>query len=204
MNQKHLQHHLKQLAQLDSDLAQALQRYGAPAPRQRPEGFETFLSTIISQQISTAAANTIMNRVRATLPSLTPEGLDQVTDAALRAAGLSTRKIEYARGLALATQTGTLLIDQLSGLEDAQVIEHITRLRGFGVWSAEIYCLFSLGRPDIFPADDLALQIALARLKGLEVKPTPKAARALTQHWQPYRSAGTLFLWHYYHEIPKV
>jgi len=178
VNQKHLQHHLKQLAQLDSDLAQALQRYGAPAPRQRPEGFETFLSTIISQQISTAAANTIMNRVRATLPSLTPEGLDQVTDAALRAAGLSTRKIEYARGLALATQTGTLLIDQLSGLEDAQVIEHITRLRGFGVWSAEIYCLFSLGRPDIFPADDLALQIALARLKGLEVKPTPKAARA--------------------------
>lgn len=177
MNQKHLQHHLKQLAQLDSDLAQALQRYGAPAPRQRPEGFETFLSTIISQQISTAAANTILNRVRATLPSLTPEGLDQVTDAALRAAGLSTRKIEYARGLALATQTGTLLIDQLSGLEDAQVIEHITRLRGFGVWSAEIYCLFSLGRPDIFPADDLALQIALARLKGLEVKPTPKAAR---------------------------
>ena len=204
MNQKHLQHHLKQLAQLDSDLAQALQRYGAPAPRQRPEGFETFLSTIISQQISTAAANTIMNRVRVTLPSLTPEGLDQVTDAALRAAGLSTRKIEYARGLALATQTGTLLIDQLSGLEDAQVIEHITRLRGFGVWSAEIYCLFSLGRPDIFPADDLALQIALARLKGLEVKPTPKAARALTQHWQPYRSAGALFLWHHYHEIPKV
>ena len=204
MNQKHLQHHLKQLAQLDSDLAQALQRYGAPAPRQRPEGFETFLSTIISQQISTAAANTIMNRVRATLPSLTPEGLDQVTDAALRAAGLSTRKIEYARGLALATQTGTLLIDQLSGLEDAQVIEHITRLRGFGVWSAEIYCLFSLGRPDIFPADDLALQIALARLKGLEAKPTPKAARALTQHWQPYRSAGALFLWHYYHEISKV
>ena len=204
MNQKHLQHHLKQLAQLDSDLAQAIKRYGAPAPRQRPEGFETFLSTIISQQISTAAANTIMNRVRVTLPSLTPEGLDQVTDAALRAAGLSTRKIEYARGLALATQTGTLLIDQLSGLEDAQVIEHITRLRGFGVWSAEIYCLVSLGRPDIFPADDLALQIALARLKGLEVKPTPKAARALTQHWQPYRSAGALFLWHYYHEIPKV
>ncbi|MDB3985576.1 hypothetical protein N9417_00880 [Pseudomonadales bacterium] len=201
MNQKHLQHHLKQLAQLDSDLAQAIQRYGAPAPRQRPESFETFLSTIISQQISTAAANTILNRVRATLPSLTPEGLDQVTDAALRAAGLSTRKIEYARGLALATQTGTLLIDQLSGLEDAQVIEHITRLRGFGVWSAEIYCLFSLGRPDIFPADDLALQIALARLKGLEVKPTPKAARALTQHWQPYRSAGALFLWHYYHQI---
>ena len=204
MNQEHLQHHLMQLAQLDSDLAQAIKRYGAPAPRQRPEGFETFLSTIISQQISTAAANTIMNRVRATLPSLTPEGLDQVTDAALRAAGLSTRKIEYARGLALATQTGTLLIDQLSGLEDAQVIEHITRLRGFGVWSAEIYCLFSLGRPDIFPADDLALQIALARLKDLEVKPTPKAVRALTQHWQPYRSAGALFLWHYYREIPKV
>ena len=203
MDQKHIQHHLKQLAQVDTDLAQAIQHYGAPAPRQRPEGFETFLSTIISQQISTAAANAIMDRVRATLPSLTPEGLDQVTDPALRAAGLSTRKIAYARGLALATQTGTLLIDQLRDLEDAQVIEHITRLRGFGAWSAEIYCMFSLGRPDIFPAGDLALQIALARLKGLEVKPTPKEARALTRHWQPYRTAGALFLWHYYHGLPN-
>jgi DNA-3-methyladenine glycosylase II len=204
VDQKKLTHHLKQLAKLDSDLAQAIDRYGAPAPRQRPEGFETFLSTIVSQQISTAAANTIMNRVRATLTSLTPEGLDQVTDAALRAAGLSTRKIEYARGLALASQTGALSIDQLSSLEDAQVIEHITRLRGFGAWSAEIYCMFSLGRHDIFPAGDLALQIALGRLKGLEIKPTPKEARVMTQHWQPYRTAGALFLWHYYHGIPNV
>ena len=76
-------------------------------------------------------------------------------------------------------------------------------MRGFGAWSAEIYCMFSLGRPDIFPAGDLALQIALARLKGLEVKPTPKEARALTRHWQPYRTAGALFLWHYYHGIPN-
>ena len=201
MDQKQIKYHLKRLTQLDSDLAEAFECYGAPAPRQRPEGFETFLSTIVSQQISTAAANAIMDRVRQTLPSVTAAGLDQVSDAALRAAGLSARKIEYARGLAQATQTGALLIDQLSDFEDAQVIEHITGLRGFGVWSAEIYCLFSLGRPDIFPAGDLALQIALARLKGLDVKPTPKAARTLTEHWQPYRSAGALFLWHYYHQI---
>lgn len=204
MDQKQIKRHLKQLARLDPDLAQALEQYGAPAPRQRPQGFETFLSTIISQQISTAAANAIMNRVGATLPSLTPAGLDQVTDAALRAAGLSVRKIEYARGLAHAVQTGTLAIDQLSRFDDAQVIEHITRLRGFGIWSAEIYCMFSLGRPDIFPAGDLALQIALGRLKGLEIKPTPKEARARTQHWQPYRTAGALFLWHYYHGIPNA
>ena len=201
MNQKHLQHHLKQLAQLDSDLAQALQRYGAPAPRQRPEGFETFLSTIISQQISTAAANTIMNRVRVTLPSLTPEGLDQVTDAALRAAGLSTRKIEYARGLALATQTGTLLIDQLRDLEDAQVIEHITRLRGFGAWSAEIYCMFSLGRPDIFPAGDLALQIQLGRMLGEDARPTEKRARLLAEPMRPHRGALSILLWHNYNIV---
>lgn len=204
MDQRQIKQALKQLARLDPDLGQAIALYGAPAPRQRPEGFETFLATIVSQQISTTAANAIMGRVRRVLPSLTPKGLDQVTDAELRAAGLSFRKIEYARGLAHAVQSGELAVDQLSGLTDAEVIEAITTLRGFGVWSAEIYCMFSLGRPDIFPAGDLALQIALARLKGLDPKPTPKQTRALTQHWQPYRSVGALFLWHYYQGAPLV
>ena len=202
MNQNQIKQGLRRLAELDPDLAEAIEIYGAPAPRQRPEGFETFLGTIVSQQISTAAANAIMNRVRALLPSLTPAGLGQVTDAELRTAGLSHRKIEYARGLALAEQSGELAVEQLGVLPDAEAIERITALRGFGVWSAEIYCMFSLGRPDIFPAGDLALQIALARLKGLTTKPTPKQARELTRHWQPYRTVGALFLWHYYQGAP--
>ncbi len=202
MNKRQITYGLKALSRADSDLAAAIKTFGAPEPRVRPEGFETFLGTIVSQQISTAAATAIMGRVRALLPSCTPEGIDQVSDAALRGAGLSFRKIEYIRGLAQAEQTGALEVNALGALSDAAAIERITALRGFGIWSAEIYLMFSLGRKDIFPAGDLALQVALGRLKSLETKPTPSQARALTEHWSPWRSVGALFLWHYYQGAP--
>jgi len=204
MNKRQITYGLKALSRADSDLADAIATFGAPQPRVRPQGFETFLGTIVSQQISTAAAAAIMGRVRALLPSCTPEGLDQVNDAALRAAGLSFRKIEYVRGLAHAEQTGALQVDALGALSDAEAIKRITALRGFGVWSAEIYLMFSLGRKDVFPAGDLALQVALGRLKSLDSKPTPREARALTEHWAPWRSVGALFLWHYYQGAPVL
>jgi DNA-3-methyladenine glycosylase II len=87
-------------------------------------------------------------------------------------------------------------------MDDATAIQAITALRGFGRWSAEIYLMFSLKRADIFPADDLALRVALGRLKGLEQRPTPGQARALVEHWAPWRSVGALFLWHYYRGAP--
>jgi DNA-3-methyladenine glycosylase II len=87
-------------------------------------------------------------------------------------------------------------------MDDAQAIRSITALRGFGDWSAEIYLMFSLQRSDIFPANDLALQIALQRLKGLEQRPDEKQTRSLIEHWSPWRSAGSLFLWHYYRGAP--
>ena len=121
---------------------------------------------------------------------------------ALRDAGLSWRKIEYAKGLAEAELAGTFSADGLAHLSDDEAIAAITQLRGFGRWSAEIYLMFSLQRPDIFPADDLALRVALGRLKGMEDKPTPKQARQLVEPWAPWRSVGSLFLWHYYRGEP--
>ena len=180
----------------------ALSTYGKPKPRIRPEGFETFVNTVVSQQISTHAASAIMGRVRKRLPRLTPRTLMKVSDEDLRAAGLSFRKIEYLRGLAEAELSGRLGIKQLGELNDEEAIERIVQLRGFGRWSAEIYLMFSLGRRDIFPADDLALQVALGRLKGLDKRPTAKEARAITEPWAPYRSAASLFLWHYYQGQP--
>jgi len=115
---------------------------------------------------------------------------------------MSFRKIEYAKGLAEAQLAGTFDAEGLDQLSDEKVIESITALRGFGRWSAEIYLMFSLGRQDVFPADDLAIQVALGRLKGLEKKPTPKQARDLIEHWAPWRSVGSLFLWHYYRGAP--
>ncbi|WP_426415436.1 DNA-3-methyladenine glycosylase family protein [Aestuariirhabdus sp. LZHN29] len=202
MNKSQLAAAMSSLATIDMDVANALGLIGPPPPRIRPAGFETFLSTIVSQQISTSAARAILARVTALMPNTSALALLEVEDDALRGAGLSYRKIEYAKGLAEAVARGTLDIDGLASLSDEKAIQTITSLRGFGRWSAEIYLMFSLKRPDIFPADDLALLVALGRLKQLPGKPTPKQARDLTAHWAPWRSAGSLFLWHYYRGAP--
>ncbi|MFV2033201.1 MAG: DNA-3-methyladenine glycosylase [Gammaproteobacteria bacterium] len=157
---------------------------------------------IVVQQISTAAAAAIMRRVRKLLPHMLASELLRLPPGALREAGLSNRKVEYSQRLAEAIVNGDLIPDVLASLDDKQAIETITALRGFGVWSAEIYLMFSLQRRDIFPADDLALQVALQRLKGLPQRPTAKQARTLIAHWSPWSSAGSLFLWHYYRGAP--
>ena len=193
---------LEALSEVDTEIAEAYASIGAPEPRVRPTGFSAFLSIIIGQQVSTEAANAIRGRVEALLGDVSAERVVAVEDQALREAGMSFRKIEYAKGLAEAQLAGTFDAEGLDQLSDEKVIESITALRGFGRWSAEIYLMFSLGRPDVFPADDLAIQVALGRLKGLEKKPTPKQARDLIEHWAPWRSVGSLFLWHYYRGAP--
>ncbi|SJN14288.1 HhH-GPD base excision DNA repair family protein; Probable 3-methyladenine DNA glycosylase/8-oxoguanine DNA glycosylase [Halomonas citrativorans] len=197
-----IEHALKSLAKADPDIARALPLVGAPSPRVRDKGFATFFSTIVSQQLSTEAARAIMSRVNTLLPELHAQAVLDTQGQALRDAGLSWRKIEYAKGLAEAELAGTFSADGLEHLNYEDVIATITQLRGFGRWSAEIYLMFSLKRPDIFPADDLALRVALGRLKGLDDKPSPKQARQLVEHWAPWRSVGSLFLWHYYRGEP--
>jgi DNA-3-methyladenine glycosylase II len=204
VNKQHIAIALAELARIDSDVARALESVGLPEPRIRPQGFETLLSTIVSQQISTQAAKAIMGRVRALLPQPSAAAILALEDKTLREAGLSFRKIEYAKGLAQAVESGRLNIAALAAASNEEAIETIMSLRGFGRWSAEIYLMFSLQREDIFPADDLALQVALGRLKNLDQKPTPKQASILIEHWSPWRSAGSLFLWHYYRGAPNA
>lgn len=202
LDQQQIDNALQQLALQDDDVARGLVLVGTPPPRIRPSGFPTLLSIVISQQLATSAAAAIRQRVEALLGEITPQRFLAVEDQALRDVGLSWRKIEYGNGLARAIDEETLDLQKLRELSDNEAIKAITALRGFGRWSAEIYLMFSLNRPDIFPADDLALLVALQRLKGLEEKPTPKQARQLIEHWAPWRSAGSLFLWHYYHGAP--
>ena len=190
------------IARIDAGVAHALGIIGYPQPRIRAQGFETFFSTIVSQQISTEAAAAIMQRVRKLLPRINASSLLELPENALREAGLSTRKVEYAQGLAQAILDGDFVPADLQAMKNDEAIRAITTLHGFGAWSAEIYLMFSLQRNDIFPADDLALQVALQRLKGLAQRPTSKQARALIEHWSPWRSAGSLFLWHYYRGAP--
>jgi len=202
LDQKQVIDDIDNIARIDADVAVAVVNLGYPQPRIRAQGFETFFTTIVGQQISTEAAAAIMKRVRDLLPRLDASSLLNLPQGALREAGLSMRKVEYAQGLANTILDGVLNPDDLPALGDEEAIKAITALRGFGVWSAEIYLMFSLQRGDIFPAGDLALQVALQRLKGLEARPTQKQARALIEHWSPWRSAGSLFLWHYYRGAP--
>ncbi|MFK7795091.1 MAG: DNA-3-methyladenine glycosylase [Gammaproteobacteria bacterium] len=201
MNKTQIKTNLLSIAKRDTDLKRALDIYGYPQPRTQPAGFETFVVTIVNQQLSTKAASTIMQRVRDLLIDVTPSNVLARRKATLRKAGLSERKVDYIQGLAIAIKNGQFNPDKLDSLDDASAIHSITNLHGFGEWSAEIYLMFSLGRKDIFPANDLALQAALQSLKQLDTRPTPKVARSLVEHWAPWRSAGSLFLWHYYNTV---
>ena len=190
---------LDTLAAGDPDLRRALARVGYPASRQRDPGFATLLRIVLAQQVSTASAAAIWRKLEAALQGeVTPARLLALDDVALRAAGFSARKVEYARGLCAVVTTGTLDIAGLALLEEEAAIGTLVALRGFGRWSAEIYLLFALGRADVFPADDLAIQIAIQRLRGLAARPGGKLARELAEPWRPYRGAAAVFLWHYY------
>jgi DNA-3-methyladenine glycosylase II len=194
---------LAALAKHDADVAEWLARIGKPAPRIRTPGFEGFLRAIVSQQVSIAAASGIWRRLEAGLGEVSAERLLALDADALRSFGLSRQKALYARGLAEAVVSGDLDFDVLHKSSDEDAIAAITRLKGLGRWSAEIYLLFALQRTDIWPANDLALQEAMRVLKNLRARPDEKKLRKLGESWRPHRSAGALFLWHVYHHIKQ-
>ncbi|MBT5498271.1 MAG: DNA-3-methyladenine glycosylase 2 family protein, partial [Alphaproteobacteria bacterium] len=123
-------------------------------------------------------------------------------DDALRAVGFSNRKVEYGKGLAEAILDGTLETERLAGLDDDEVTKVLTSIRGLGRWSADIYMLFALGRADAWPLDDLAIQVAVQKLKRMRKRPDRKRMEAVAKRWRPYRGVAALFLWHYYKGAP--
>jgi len=202
MNDAIIKQGLDKIASSDEDVAIGLKLVGYPPPRNRPVGFETLFSIVVSQQLSTHAAAAIMGRARELLPSVTPQAVLDLPDGALRKIGLSHRKVDYTTGLSEAILSGEFNPEALDQLDNRTVTEKIIALKGFGPWSAEIYLMFSLQRQDVFPSGDLALLVALQKLKSLDAKPTPQQAQELIKHWSPWRTAGSLFLWHYYHGAP--
>ncbi|MBT3907065.1 MAG: DNA-3-methyladenine glycosylase 2 family protein [Rhodospirillaceae bacterium] len=194
---------LAQLADLDKDFARAYAVAGVPQIRSRPLGFATLLKVICAQQISTAAAGAIMARLEAAVSPLTAEGLLAGSDTDLRTLGLSRQKIEYGKALARAVSDGKLNFRKIHRMEDEAVIEELTKIKGIGRWSAEIYLLFALRRPDIWPVDDLAVVVAMQRIKGLSERPRRKEMMALAENWRPLRSVAARLCWHYYNTVPS-
>lgn len=195
---------LQELAARDPDIAAALAQIGPPPPRDRPPGFGSLLRAIVGQQISAAAAASLWARLTAAIDPITPEAVAAHEIDALRALGLSRQKALYARGLALDILARRVELDRLPTLADDAAIAHLVQVKGIGRWSAEVYLLFALGRPDIWPAGDLALAIAMQRLKRLRRRPDPKRLIRLAEPWRPYRGAAAHFLWHYYAKAPPL
>jgi DNA-3-methyladenine glycosylase II len=190
---------IDRLARIDRDVARALARVGYPAQRQRDPGFATLLRIMVAQQLSTKSAAAIWGRLEAACaPAVTAERLLALDETAFRAIGFSRQKMAHGRSLAEAVASGALDLDALATIPEDEAIAAISARRGFGRWSAEIYLLFALDRADIFPADDLGLQIGMQRLKGLETRPNRKAMDELAEPWRPLRGCGAIFLWHYY------
>lgn len=186
------------VAAREPGFARALERVGYPEPRLRPTGYQTLLRTIVGQQVSVAAAASVWRKLEAELGADTPADALLACDfETLRACGLSRQKQSYARSLCELVVAGEIDLDALPA-DDEDAIAHLTRIKGIGRWSAEIYLLFAEGRRDIWPAGDLAVQAGLGRLLGLAARPDEKATRTLAEAWRPQRGAAAIFTWHCY------
>lgn len=189
---------LDALAAIEPAFATALANAGYPEPRIRDPGYETLLRTIVGQQVSVAAANSMWTKLDAALGDpADPRRMLDASDEALRSAGLSRQKSGYARSLAGLVVSGELNLAHLPE-DDEEAIEQLTRIKGIGRWSAEIYLLFAEGRPDIWPAGDLAVMREVGVLLGLPERPDEKRTRALAEAWRPHRGAAAIFAWHHY------
>jgi len=189
---------LDALAAADPLLA-GIEKAAGPLPwRVRPVGFPGLLQSIVSQQISNQAAAAIWGRLRALPGALDPAGIAAIGDDDLRAAGLSRPKVAHARALAAAFLDGRLDPAALALMDDEAAVAAIAGVRGLGRWTAEIYLLFALERPDVFPAGDLALAAAAAHLRSLPERPGEKALRALAEPWRPARGLAARLLWHHW------
>jgi len=189
---------LDELARREPAFAEVLERHGRPEPRVSPPGATTLLRTIVGQQVSVAAARSMWAKLESAFGS--PPDLSRLLaagDEEMRAAGMSRQKAGYIRSLAQLVMSGELDLDSLPG-DNEEAIGLLTRIKGIGRWSAEIYLLFAEGRRDVFPAGDLAVQIELGRLMGFEEKPTEKQLREIGERWRPHRGAAAVLAWHSY------
>ena len=199
---KQLKASLDALGSIEPAFAKARKRIGDPEPRIRERGYETMLRAIVSQQVSIKAAASILAKVEAATGGIAdPTNVVGTSDEDLRAAGLSRQKISYVKSLADEVISGRLDFENLPA-DDDEAIAAMTAVKGIGRWSAEVYLLFAEGRADIWPAGDLAVQIEVGRILGIEERPTEKRIRELAEAWRPHRGAAAIFAWHHRHVTP--
>ncbi len=194
-----LQKQLDKLAGSEKKLRVLINSIGYPEPRVRAADFETLLHIIVSQQLSTGVTKVIWGRLeRQCIGIINPEVVLQLSYDELRACGLSARKVEYAKELAQAIVDGDLNFLFLESVSLQDAIKELVKLKGIGIWSAEIFSMFALRHADIFPAEDLALRVAVQRYERLDQRQNASQIRQIAERWSPYRSAMSLMMWKFY------
>lgn len=189
---------VRALARRDRDLAALFRRNGLPPMWARRPGFATLVHIVLEQQVSIVAARSLYRRVRERIGGMTPEIIVRTGTTKLHRLGLTRQKASYCHGLAEAVLDGSLCLADIARAPDAHGREALLALRGIGPWSADIYYLMALRRPDVWPVGDLALAVALHEVMGLPARPDARLQQDLSDRWAPLRSVAARLLWHYY------
>jgi len=197
------------LMRRDPILSALIKRIGpcGMAERQRKDHLTALVGAIVSQQLSTKAAATIFGRFVALFPDAVIPGADAIRaldDQALRGVGLSGQKVGYLRDLCSRIVDGRLVLEELDALDDEAVIERLTAVKGFGRWTAEMFLMFRLHRPDVLPVDDLGIVTAIQRVYKLRKRPDAKRVLKMGEAWRPYRSVASWYLWQSLQDKPAA
>jgi len=189
---------LAELGDRDPDIKAVVATHGPPPMWARKPGFATLVHIILEQQVSLASAKAAFDRLLAAVGTLTPAALLELDNETLRRIGFSRQKSRYCRNVADAITDGSLDLDGLTGLPDDRARTVMVAITGIGRWTADIYLLMALRRPDVWPTGDLALAIAAQRVKRLASRPSPPELEALGEPWKPWRAIAARVLWHHY------
>ncbi len=189
---------VEELARRDAHLASVRQRFGVPPLWARRPGFSALVKIILEQQVSLASARAAFERLRGEVDRLTPRTFLELDAATLRRVGFSRQKAGYCQSLAAEIVAGRLRLVELARMDDESAHRRLTRLRGVGRWTADIYLLMALGRPDVWPRGDLALAKAAQRVKRLQHLPTDEELGEIALAWRPWRAVAARMLWHDY------
>jgi DNA-3-methyladenine glycosylase II len=193
-----LLHATRELSDRDPDLKAVVDTYGPPPLWAREPGFHTLIHIVLEQQVSLASAKAAYDRLVAATRRLVPERFLALTDTELKNVGFSRQKAGYSRGLAQAILDGRLDLARIETLDDGQAKGELIAIKGIGPWTADIYLLMVLRRPDAWPTGDLALAAAARRVKRLRSQPTAEKLERIGKAWRPWRAVAARILWHYY------
>ncbi len=192
-----MQKALKHLRKADPIMASIIERVGPYTMQYREPVFQTLVRSIVYQQLSGKAALTIFNRLvaAAKVDPITPEAILKLRPQKMRTLGLSQQKTKYIRELATMTRDGEIQFERLAELEDAEIVAHLTRVKGVGVWTVHMFLMFALRRPDVLPVGDLGVRMAMKKAYGLAEMPTPVEMEKIAASWKPWCSVASWYLW---------